>query len=100
MESASASTSVLVYATQMGGIRSWDLRYCHGIHYGIHFQFFCQLAARLRAPPHPLRDSKEPWKVQTPPELGVVTSVAVGSDKICLCVGTSRGFLTMYVVDI
>ncbi len=26
MESASASTSMLVYATQMGGIRSWDLR--------------------------------------------------------------------------
>ncbi len=26
MESASGSTSVLVYATQMGGIRSWDLR--------------------------------------------------------------------------
>jgi phosphoinositide-3-kinase regulatory subunit 4 len=59
--------SVLAVATQHGGIRGLDLR-----------------------------SRKPAWALACPPELGVTTSMAVGTDKLWLTAGTSRGFVTVW----
>ena len=55
------SASIILFATQMG-VHSWDLR--------------C---------------AKEPFFLQSPPEIGYVTSLAVGNDRNWLCTGTNTG---------
>ena len=62
-----SSSSILLYATQMGHIHSWDLR--------------CP---------------NEPFTMKIRPELGYFTSMAVGSDRNWMVTGTSRGFLSLW----
>jgi len=59
--------SIVAFATQRGFIHSWDLR--------------C---------------AKEPFALCMKPELGHLSSMAVGNDRNWLVAGTSRGFLTLW----
>jgi phosphoinositide-3-kinase regulatory subunit 4 len=63
------SGSMILYGTQKGYIHCWDLR-----------------------------TEEEPWKLRVPPELGFLTTLAVGSgaDKHWVCAGTSRGFIAIF----
>jgi phosphoinositide-3-kinase regulatory subunit 4 len=64
---ASGTESVLLYASQRGRVRAWDLR-----------------------------ASREAWVVESPPELGSLSALTVGSERAWFCTGTSSGYLTMY----
>ena len=59
---------LVVYATQRGHVRACDLR--------------------ARNP--------EAWRLDTPPELGLITAVALGNDRHWACAGTSRGFVALW----
>jgi phosphoinositide-3-kinase, regulatory subunit 4 len=63
----SSSASVITYATQVGMIHSWDLR--------------CEC---------------EPFKLQYSPELGYLTSMALGSDRNWIVSGTSNGYVALW----
>lgn len=65
----SLSSSVITFATQHGLVHSWDLR--------------C---------------AKEPFVLKHGPELGHLTSVALGSDRNWAVAGTSRGYLCLWDV--
>lgn len=62
-----SSSCVATYATQKGGVRSWDLR-----------------AAR------------EPFKLRHSPELGLLTSIALGSDRHWIVTGTRCGYIALW----
>jgi phosphoinositide-3-kinase, regulatory subunit 4 len=62
-----ASSCVATYATQRGGVRSWDLR-----------------AAR------------EPFSLRHSPELGLLTSIALGSDRHWIVTGTRCGYVALW----
>ncbi|KAL7575242.1 hypothetical protein ACA910_018723 [Epithemia clementina (nom. ined.)] len=65
----SVSNSVLVYATQKGIIRTWDLR-----------------------------SAEEPFSLTHGPKLGHLSAMALGGDRNWLATGTSRGFITLWDV--
>jgi phosphoinositide-3-kinase, regulatory subunit 4 len=59
--------SIVTYGTQFGVVHSWDLR--------------CAL---------------EPFKIRHSPELGFLTSMALGSDRNWIVSGTSRGYIALW----
>jgi phosphoinositide-3-kinase, regulatory subunit 4 len=61
--------SIVTYGTQFGVLHSWDLR--------------CAL---------------EPFKMRHGPELGYLTSMALGSDRNWIVSGTSRGYVALWDV--
>ena len=63
----SSSGSIATFGTQQGIIHSWDLR--------------C---------------ANEPFKLQYSPELGYMTSMALGSDRNWIVSGTSRGYIALW----
>jgi phosphoinositide-3-kinase regulatory subunit 4 len=65
----SSAASVITFATQKGSVHSWDLR--------------C---------------AKEPFVLKHGPDLGYLTSVALGSDRQWIVTGTSRGYLALWDV--
>ena len=63
----SPSGSIVTFGTQLGVIHSWDLR--------------C---------------ANEPFNLQYSPELGYMTSLALGSDRNWIVSGTSRGYVSLW----
>jgi len=63
------SASVVAFATQKGSVHSWDLR-----------------------------SAVEPFCLNIKPELGYLTSMAVGDDRNWLVAGTNRGYLALWDV--
>ena len=61
--------SIVTYATQKGGVHGWDLRM-----------------------------PQEVFKYSIRPELGYITSMSIGPDKNWICLGTSRGYLSLWDV--
>ena len=59
--------SVVTYATQKGGVHGWDLRM-----------------------------PQEAFRFTARPELGFITSMTVAPDKNWLCLGTSKGYLSLW----
>lgn len=43
-----------------------------------------------------LRARREAWSLSMPPELGLLTAVALGNDRNWACAGTSRGFIALW----
>lgn len=43
-----------------------------------------------------LRARREAWSLELPPELGLLTAVALGNDRNWACAGTSRGFIALW----
>lgn len=43
-----------------------------------------------------LRARREAWTLEMPPELGLLTAVALGTDKNWVCAGTSRGYVALW----
>jgi phosphoinositide-3-kinase, regulatory subunit 4 len=64
---SSMSSSVVVFATQKGVVHGWDLR--------------C---------------AQEPFKLQHGPDLGHLSTMALGNDRQWLVTGTSRGYLALW----
>ena len=62
-----ASASILAYATQKGNVHSWDMR-----------------------------SAREPFTLKLPNETGYITSMAMGSDRNWMVVGSSKGFLSLW----
>lgn len=62
-----SSASILSYATQKGNVHSWDLR-----------------------------SAREPFALRIPNETGYITSMAMGSDRNWMVIGTSKGFLSLW----
>ena len=65
----SLSASVVTFATQRGGIHSWDLR-----------------------------SNREPFCLKHSPEMGYLTCTALGIDRQWIVSGTSRGFVALWDV--
>jgi phosphoinositide-3-kinase regulatory subunit 4 len=65
----SASASIITFATQKGSVHSWDLR--------------C---------------AREPFVLRHGPDLGHLTSVALGNDRQWIVTGSSRGYLALWDV--
>ena len=63
----SCSASVITYASQKGVVHSWDLR-----------------------------SASEPFRLSHSPDLGHLTSMALGSDRNWLVTGTTKGFLALW----
>jgi phosphoinositide-3-kinase regulatory subunit 4 len=63
------AASVITFATQKGSVHSWDLR--------------C---------------AREPFVLKHGPDLGHLTSVALGNDRQWIVTGTSRGYLALWDV--
>lgn len=63
----SPSASVVTFATQKGVVHSWDLRSC-----------------------------VEPFQLKHGPDIGYLTSMALGTDRNWILTGTSRGFLALW----
>jgi phosphoinositide-3-kinase, regulatory subunit 4 len=61
------SSCVAAYATQRGGVRSWDLRM-----------------------------AREPFSLRHNPELGLLTSIALGSDRHWIVTGTRCGYIALW----
>ena len=63
----SPSASVVTFASQKGSVHSWDLR-----------------------------SSVEPFVLKHGPDIGYLTSMALGTDRNWILTGTSRGFLALW----
>jgi phosphoinositide-3-kinase regulatory subunit 4 len=63
----SPSASIVTFATQKGLVHSWDLRSC-----------------------------VEPFVLKHGPDIGYLTSMALGTDRNWVLTGTSRGFLALW----
>ena len=61
------TSSIIAFASQQGGIHTWDLR--------------C---------------AKEPFNLKLRPELGYLTSMAVGTDRNWLVAGTNQGYIALW----
>lgn len=62
-----SAASIIAFATQKGVVHSWDLR--------------C---------------AKEPFVLRHSPDLGYLSSMAIGTDQHWMVTGTSKGFLTLW----
>lgn len=62
-----SAASILCFATQKGAVHSWDLR--------------C---------------AREPFVLKHRPDIGYLTSMALGNDRHWMVTGTSRGFLALW----
>ncbi|CAM9503662.1 unnamed protein product, partial [Chrysoparadoxa australica] len=59
--------SLLVYGTQSGCINAWDVR-----------------------------QSQTPWKLKVPEEVGNLSAMALGTDRLWVTAGTSRGYVCLW----
>jgi len=66
---SSSSAPIAIYSTQRGGIHSWDVR-----------------------------SNRSPFSLRHGPEMGTLTSLALGSDRNWFVAGTSRGLISMWDV--
>jgi phosphoinositide-3-kinase regulatory subunit 4 len=62
-----SSASILTYATQRGFLHSWDLR-----------------------------AASEPFSLKLPQDTGYITSMAMGSDRNWVVLGTNKGFISLW----